>query len=85
MKYRGKVINNQDPMKMGRIKVYCPLIYGNSESAWCYPCIPLGFEYHIPQVGQMVWIEFEKDDISSTPIYVGTWGEQDKWIKIYEE
>ena len=63
MKYRGKVINNKDPMKMGRIKVYCPLIYGNSESAWCYPCVPLGFEYHIPQVGQMVWIEFEKDDI----------------------
>lgn len=42
-KYRALVSKNVDPLKMGRIKVSCPLVLGDSESNWCIPCLPVIF------------------------------------------
>lgn len=79
-KYRAKVTNNKDldPVngKMGRIKVKCPSVLGDSESNWCMPCFPyagnnIGHIF-IPNVGDTVWIEFEEGD-PDKPIWVGNW------------
>ena len=75
-KYRAKVINNTDPEFMGRIKVSCPYVYGESESPWCLPCMPIiGVErgiYSPPQIGDTVWVEFEGGN-TEKPIYTGGW------------
>lgn len=75
-KYRGIVANVKDPNSMGRIKVRCPSVLGEYVSAWCTPCVPNAFAYgglyHIPNVGDSIWVEFEGGD-PSKPIWVGSW------------
>ncbi|HZT57819.1 MAG TPA: phage baseplate assembly protein V [Pyrinomonadaceae bacterium] len=76
-KYRGTVINNIDPMQIGRLQVIVPdvsLIPGS----WAMPCLPLagiqnGF-YTVPIIGSGVWVEFEQGD-PDYPIWSGCfWG-----------
>ena len=62
-KYRGKVVANVDPGKLGRIQVICPKVLGRNHSSWAMPCTPyagplVGF-FAIPPVGAGVWVEFE--------------------------
>ncbi|MCB0162350.1 MAG: baseplate assembly protein, partial [Caldilineaceae bacterium] len=62
-KYRGTVVNNVDPMKLGRIQAMVPDVSGFSPTSWAMPCVPLagiqnGF-YTVPVIGSGVWIEFE--------------------------
>jgi uncharacterized protein involved in type VI secretion and phage assembly len=76
-KYRALVTNNNDSKdKMGRIKVICPAVLGDSESNWCNPCLPYGGndigQVFIPKVGDSVWVEFEEGD-PDLPIWVGNW------------
>lgn len=73
-KYRGKVVANVDPIKLGRIQVICPTVLGLSDSSWAMPCTPyagplVGF-FAIPPVGAGVWVEFEGGD-PSHPIWSG--------------
>jgi hypothetical protein len=75
-KYRGLVLSNQDPLKMGRVQVSVPEVLGETSSGWAMPCVPYagtgsGF-YSIPMVGAGVWVEFEAGD-PSYPVWVGTW------------
>lgn len=75
-KFRAIVTNNEDKEGRGRIKVQCPSVLGDYESAWCMPCIPFltndeGF-FKVPNVGDGVWIEFEGGQLNK-PIYVGGW------------
>ena len=42
----------------------------------------LRYVIRLPEVGEYVWLEFEKDDVNSTPIYVGTWGDEEVWKKV---
>jgi len=70
-KYRAIVTNVSDEKKMGRIRVKCPKIYGESESPYCLPCIPNGY-FSLPEIGSTVWIEFEELD-TEKPIYSGSW------------
>jgi hypothetical protein len=72
-KYRGKVINNVDPMKMGRLMVACPFVLGPAFN-WAMPCLPFagmmeGF-FMMPTIGANVWIEFEQGD-PNRPIWSG--------------
>lgn len=75
-KYRAVVTNNNDPEQWGRIKVKCPSVLGNYESAWCMPCVPFLCNdegiFKLPNVKDGVWIEFEGGNLSK-PIYVGGW------------
>lgn len=75
-KYRAIVTNNKDPEKMGRIKVRCPKVLGEYESAWCTPCVPSAFNdgglFYVPNNGEVVWVEFEEGN-PSKPIWVGSW------------
>ncbi|MBL8985744.1 MAG: hypothetical protein JNJ80_05720 [Gemmatimonadetes bacterium] len=76
-KYRGAVVANVDPLKLGRIQVHVPAIHGE-ETVWAMPCVPLagrqsGFVIS-PEVGAHVWVEFEGGD-PAYPIWSGCfWG-----------
>ncbi|MFN2224900.1 MAG: phage baseplate assembly protein V [Anaerolineae bacterium] len=77
-KYRGKVVNNVDPLMLGRI---LPLVPAVSELplTWAMPNVPFagqgqGF-FALPPIGANVWIEFEGGD-PNYPIWTGCfWGD----------
>lgn len=77
-KFRGSVVNNVDPMRMGRVQVMVPDVTGVALSSWAMPCVPvagpqMGF-YTVPPVGAGVWVEFEQGD-PDYPIWTGGfWG-----------
>jgi len=75
-KYRGTVVDNDDPRKQARIKAKVPEILGDVDSGWALPCAPYAGDktglYTVPLVGAGVWIEFEAGDVSR-PIWVGCW------------
>lgn len=88
-KYRAIVTNNKDiEDKMGRIKVKCPSVLGDSESNWCNPCSPFAGpnigQVFIPNVGDSVWVEFEEGD-PDKPIWVGNWwGKKEVHSDVYK-
>lgn len=63
-KYRGLVVENADPMQIGRIVANVPDVLGSTPSSWAMPCVPVaGIQsgvFLVPSVGSQVWIEFEK-------------------------
>jgi len=70
------VINNIDPMNMGRLMVQVPDVSGLTPSSWAMPCFPftgkqMGF-WALPQIGTGVWVEFEQGD-PNYPIWTGCW------------
>ena len=77
-KFRGTVVNNLDPMQIGRLQVMVPDVSNVMLSSWAMPCVPLaGINtgmLAIPQVGSGVWVEFEQGD-PDYPVWVGGfWG-----------
>jgi uncharacterized protein involved in type VI secretion and phage assembly len=77
-KFRGTVMNNIDPMQLGRIMAIVPDVLGPTPTSWAMPCLPIAGKqmgtYMIPQIGAGVWIEFEQGD-PDYPIWVGGyWG-----------
>jgi len=77
-KYRGMVLNNIDPMQMGRLMVQVPDVGSVAPSTWAMPCVPIaGIQngmFALPIIGSGVWIEFEQGD-PDHPIWVGCfWG-----------
>ena len=73
-KYRGMVINNIDPMMMGRIQAQVPDVLGLIPSSWAMPCFAVaGIQngtFALPIIGSAVWIEFEQGD-PDYPIWAG--------------
>jgi hypothetical protein len=73
-KYRGTVVNNVDPMQIGRIQVLVPDVSNIAISSWAMPCLPVGGMqmgiYSVPPIGAGVWIEFEQGD-PDYPIWTG--------------
>jgi uncharacterized protein involved in type VI secretion and phage assembly len=80
-KYRGTVINNIDPLGIGRLMIEVPDVLNLSPSSWAMPCAPLAGPtgppmgvYFVPPLGAGVWVEFEQGD-PNYPIWVGCfWG-----------
>lgn len=80
-KYRGIVVDNQDPVKLGRLKLNVPSVLGSDVvTGWATPCAPyggaadVGFLF-IPDVGAGVWTEFEEGDLEF-PIWTGSFWSQ---------
>lgn len=77
-KYRGTVVNNIDPMQMGRLQVMVPDVMGVGLSSWAMPCVPLAGPqmgaFFLPLIGSGVWVEFEGGN-PDFPIWTGGyWG-----------
>lgn len=77
-KYRATVVNNVDPLQIGRIQAIVPDVSSLIPSSWAMPCVPIAGKqmgtYFVPQIGAGVWIEFEQGD-PDYPIWVGSyWG-----------
>ncbi len=75
-KYRGVVINNLDPMQMGRIQVQVPDVSNLVPTSWAMPCFPFTGKqmglFALPQIGSGVWVEFEQGN-PDYPIWSGCW------------
>ncbi|HEY5895488.1 MAG TPA: phage baseplate assembly protein V [Chthoniobacterales bacterium] len=77
-KYRGLVVDNNDPTQRGRLQVTVNAVMGE-EAVWAMPCLPYAGDgmgtYLIPEVGAGVWVEFEAGD-PSYPVWTGCfWGD----------
>jgi len=77
-KYRGMVLDNVDPMQLGRLMVQIPDVSNVLPSTWAMPCVPFaGIQqgcFVVPAIGSGVWIEFEQGD-ADYPIWTGGyWG-----------
>jgi hypothetical protein len=73
-KYRGTVLNNVDPLQLGRVQVSVPAVLGDGRLSWAAACTPyagnqVGF-FAVPPVGANVWVEFEAGD-PDRPILAG--------------
>ena len=79
-KYRAFVRDNNDPERLGRLKLEIPAVLGFGEenwSDWAWPCFPYGGNddvgtFLVPEEGASVWAEFEGGDLQY-PIWTGVW------------
>lgn len=77
-KYRGIVVDNLDPLQIGRIIAMVPDVSNVIPATYAMPCVPIANKasgtYVVPQIGSGVWIEFEHGD-PDYPVWVGGfWG-----------
>lgn len=79
-KYRGFVVDNQDPSRLGRLRVKVPSVLGpDVVTGWATACVPAGGTagegfLFVPPRDAGVWVEFEEGDLEF-PVWVGTfWG-----------
>ena len=75
-KYRGFVVSNADPRKLGRLRLRVPSVLGDAVTGWALPCLPYGGLagqglFLLPEKGAQVWVEFE-EGVLDAPIWVGT-------------
>jgi hypothetical protein len=74
--YKASVINNIDPMQMGRIMVTVPEPGGLTPSSWAKPCVPVAGKqsglFVLPAINSGVWIMFEEGD-PDQPVWMGGW------------
>jgi hypothetical protein len=74
--YRGTVLNNIDPLQLGRVTVTVTDVGGITPSTWVTPAVPLAGKlmgtYMVPQIGAGVWIQFEAGD-PDRPVWTGGW------------
>lgn len=73
-KYRGTVLDNVDPLRMGRLLVSVPVL--DLPGAWAMPCFPVTGDragaWMVPSPGTGVWVEFEQGEVDD-PIWTGCW------------
>ncbi|MDG2518485.1 phage baseplate assembly protein V [Lysobacter soli] len=72
-KFRGVVVDNIDPLQLGRVLVQVPRVF-DGDARWAMPCVPVAGHqsglFLLPPVGAPVWVEFEQGD-AELPIWVG--------------
>lgn len=75
-KYRGFVVDNDDPQQLGRLRVIVPSVLGEAETGWALPSLPFGGladqgMFVVPEIDAQVWVEFEEGNVNQ-PIWTGT-------------
>ena len=74
--YRGTVVNNVDPMMLGRLMVTVPDVGSAIPSTWAMPCVPMAGKqmgtFAVPQIGSGVWVQYEGGD-PDYPVWIGGW------------
>ncbi len=73
-KYRGFVVDNDDPDNRARVTLAVPSILGDEVTLWAEPCLPFGGLsdqgfFLVPEAGAQVWVEFEEGNVSK-PIWI---------------
>lgn len=78
----GIVTNNQDPEKLGRVKVKLPRLSGDDESNWARIATLMAGKdrgaFFLPEVNDEVLVAFECGDINLPCIIGALWNGQDK-------
>lgn len=80
--YQGIVVDNNDPLKIGRCKIKVPSIHGNISQAdytllpWAYYVTPNSTgskrsTFILPKNGDTVWVQFINGDKGS-PVFFGS-------------
>ena len=71
----GTVVDNNDPKKLGRLKINVPTVYGNIKTddlPWASPSFPYGYHdrgiFFVPEVGALVTVMF----LNNSP-YTAVW------------
>ena len=76
--YRAIVADNDDPRQLGRLRLRVPQVSGNDiVTDWAFPRTGLWGNanqgaFAVPNVGDVVWCEFESGD-PCLPIWSGSW------------
>jgi uncharacterized protein involved in type VI secretion and phage assembly len=77
----GIVTNNDDPEKLGRVRVQFPTLSANDESAWARIATPGGGKERglqcLPEIDDEVLVGFELGDHSRPVILGGLWNRRD--------
>ncbi|MGW8374963.1 phage baseplate assembly protein V [Streptomyces sp. ODS28] len=80
-KYRGSVVDNDDPARLGRLRLRVPSVTGPEVvTGWATPCVPYGGTAGlgllcVPEKEAGVWVEYEEGDLEF-PVWTGTY-----WVK----
>ena len=70
--YRGYVVDVNDPMLAGRVKVFIPaLMHDESQAVWCDPLYITEGQHLSPFLNQLVFVLFENGN-PNLPVYIGT-------------
>jgi hypothetical protein len=72
--YRGVVVDNQDPMGKGRLRVQVPQVLLEEVTGWAWSVHTAGTPLVLPTSGSGVFVMFEGGD-PSFPICIGTFTE----------
>jgi uncharacterized protein involved in type VI secretion and phage assembly len=80
-KYRGRVVSNDDPLRLGRVQISCPALLGSGRQSWALPSLPYAGPgvglFLVPPVDADIWVEFEGGDLDR-PIWTGCfWSSSD--------
>jgi uncharacterized protein involved in type VI secretion and phage assembly len=77
----GVVTNNQDPDKLGRVKLSFPWLSQSDESFWARIAAPMAGKaqgaYFLPEVGDEVLVAFEHGDVRFPYVLGGLWNGKD--------
>ena len=77
-KYRGLVIDNIDPLQMGRVMVQVPDVLGETPGSWAMPCVAAsGIQagiFAVAPIGAQVWVELEQGNPDYPICAGGFWG-----------
>lgn len=69
-KFIAECINNNDPLKQGRICIFIPYLMENFSSdhyPWAYP--DREWSSNIPEIGEKIWVFFEEEKYFKKPFY----------------
>jgi len=86
---RGFVADNNDPLKLGRLKIRIEAAYGAQaveNLPWAWPCFPYGgmsemCSFAVPEIGAGVWVMFQTKDgrpDTTYPVWLGVWQAQNE-------
>ncbi len=67
--YRGKVLDNVDPLMKRRLRVLIPEVMGEI-GVWAMACMPPGDPDTVPSLGDPIWVAFESGD-PDQPVWLG--------------
>jgi phage baseplate assembly protein gpV len=76
-RYKARVIDNNDPNGLGRLKVWCEQVHGDTyPDTWAWPITPyagasFGF-WAIPDKDELVWVAFDHGR-PEYPLWEGGW------------